>query len=332
MAETGSDCLACLDLAADDLPALADTCMAEISPLSGAGGLFPRRRHKGLRRRWLAALKWRPAPSTRQTAIIPMTVPLPAHRPESARFPCRCGSVISSSGGASWPALHPRQPGRPADLHARPRLRPWRHAAQHRRPAHYVAFLAAGTVCASTMNAATFEALYSAFAHACAEDLGRYPNTPLGLADVVAGELFWAATVAVLRRRHPHRHHRYGLTNGLLALWALPAIVLTGLAFAALGLIWERAGAELRFLHVPPRCHYANDPDFRRFLPDRPVARLAGRRRPVAAAAQGVALDPFAARRPGCQADALIHIIWRCRHRRCSLRHRLPPDPAPPAK
>ena len=27
----------------------------------------------------------------------------------------------------------------------------------------YVAFLAAGTVCASTMNAATFEALYSAF-------------------------------------------------------------------------------------------------------------------------------------------------------------------------
>ncbi len=30
-----------------------------------------------------------------------------------------------------------------------------------------------------------------------------------------------------------------GLTNGPLALWALPAIVLTGLAFAALGLIWN---------------------------------------------------------------------------------------------
>ncbi len=27
----GSDCLACLDLAADDLPALADTCMADTS-------------------------------------------------------------------------------------------------------------------------------------------------------------------------------------------------------------------------------------------------------------------------------------------------------------
>ncbi len=65
-------------------------------------------------------------------------------------------------------------------------------------------------------------------------------NTPLGLADVVAGELFWAATkslfsgaailvvVAAL-----------GLTHGPLALWALPAVVLTGLAFAALGLIWN---------------------------------------------------------------------------------------------
>jgi len=30
-----------------------------------------------------------------------------------------------------------------------------------------------------------------------------------------------------------------GLTNGPLALWALPAIVLTGLAFAALGLVWN---------------------------------------------------------------------------------------------
>jgi lipooligosaccharide transport system permease protein len=31
----------------------------------------------------------------------------------------------------------------------------------------YVAFLAAGTVCASTMNAATFEALYSAHFRGC---------------------------------------------------------------------------------------------------------------------------------------------------------------------
>ncbi len=105
----------------------------------------------------------------------------------------------------------------------------------------YVAFLAAGTVCASTMNAATFESLYSAFSRMHVQKTwDAILNTPLGLADVVAGELFWAATkslfsgaailvvVAAL-----------GLTQGTLALWALPAVVLTGLAFAALGLIWN---------------------------------------------------------------------------------------------
>ena len=105
----------------------------------------------------------------------------------------------------------------------------------------YIAFLAAGTVCASTMNAATFEALYSSFSRMHVQKTwDAILNTPLGLADVVAGELVWAATkslfsggaillvVAVL-----------GLTHGPLALWALPAIVLTGLAFAALGLIWN---------------------------------------------------------------------------------------------
>jgi lipooligosaccharide transport system permease protein len=105
----------------------------------------------------------------------------------------------------------------------------------------YIAFLAAGTVCASTMNAATFESLYSAFSRMHVQKTwDAILNTPLGLADVVAGELFWAATkslfsgaailvvIALL-----------GLAHGPMALWVLPAIVLTGLAFAALGLIWN---------------------------------------------------------------------------------------------
>ncbi|MFZ2268683.1 MAG: ABC transporter permease [Azonexus sp.] len=105
----------------------------------------------------------------------------------------------------------------------------------------YIAFLAAGTVCASTMNAATFEALYSSFSRMHVQKTwDAILNTPLGLPDVVAGELIWAATkslfsgaaillvIAVL-----------GLTHGPLAFWALPAIILTGLAFAALGLIWN---------------------------------------------------------------------------------------------
>jgi lipooligosaccharide transport system permease protein len=105
----------------------------------------------------------------------------------------------------------------------------------------YVTFLAAGIVCSSTMNAATFEALYSAFSRMHVQKTwDAILNTPLGLADVVAGELFWAASksffsgAAILVVVSA-----LGLTNGPLIFWALPTIVLTGLAFAALGLIWN---------------------------------------------------------------------------------------------
>ncbi len=105
----------------------------------------------------------------------------------------------------------------------------------------YVAFLAAGTVCASTMNAATFEALYSSFSRMHVQKTwDAILNTPLGLADVVAGELFWAATKSLFSGAAILVVIAgLGLAHGPLALWALPAIVLTGLAFAALGLIWN---------------------------------------------------------------------------------------------
>lgn len=105
----------------------------------------------------------------------------------------------------------------------------------------YIAFLAAGTVCASTMNAATFEALYSAFSRMHVQKTwDAILNTPLGLTDVVAGELFWAATKSLFSGAAILVVITVmGLTHGPLMLWALPAIVLTGLAFAALGLIWN---------------------------------------------------------------------------------------------
>jgi lipooligosaccharide transport system permease protein len=103
----------------------------------------------------------------------------------------------------------------------------------------YIAFLAAGTVCASTMNAASFEALYSAFSRMHVQKTWEaIMNAPVSLDDVVAGELLWAAAkatlsgiailivIAVL-----------GFVASPLALWALPVIFLTGLCFAALGLI-----------------------------------------------------------------------------------------------
>jgi lipooligosaccharide transport system permease protein len=103
----------------------------------------------------------------------------------------------------------------------------------------YIAFLAAGTVCASTMNAASFEALYSAFSRMQVQRTWEaIINAPLLLDDVLAGECLWAAAkaslsgVAILAVIWA-----LGFVAGPLAYWALPAIFLTGLCFAALGLI-----------------------------------------------------------------------------------------------
>ncbi len=103
----------------------------------------------------------------------------------------------------------------------------------------YLAFLATGTICASTMNAASFEALYSGFSRMHVQrSWEAIMNAPVSLDDVVAGECLWAATkaslsgIAILLVMVP-----LGLVAGPLALLALPVIFLTGLCFAALGLI-----------------------------------------------------------------------------------------------
>ncbi len=103
----------------------------------------------------------------------------------------------------------------------------------------YILFLAAGTVCASTMNTASFEALYSAFSRMHVQKTWEaILNTPARLDDVLFGELLWAATksllsgVAILLVMLG-----LGLIQSPLALAVLPVILLTGLVFAALGLI-----------------------------------------------------------------------------------------------
>ena len=103
----------------------------------------------------------------------------------------------------------------------------------------YIVFLAAGTVCASTMNAASFETLYSGFSRMHVQKTWEaIMNAPVSLDDVVAGELLWAAAKATLSGTAILAVIALlGFVHSPLALWALPAIFLTGLTFAALGLI-----------------------------------------------------------------------------------------------
>jgi lipooligosaccharide transport system permease protein len=102
----------------------------------------------------------------------------------------------------------------------------------------YFAFLAAGFLASTSMYAATFESLYSAFSRMHVQRTWEaIVNAPMTLEDVLAGEWAWAATKslaagtcmlivisAVGYASHPH------------ALAAIPVVVLLGLAFGGIGL------------------------------------------------------------------------------------------------
>jgi lipooligosaccharide transport system permease protein len=102
----------------------------------------------------------------------------------------------------------------------------------------YVAFLAAGMVCSSTMNSATFEAMYSAFSRMHVQRTwDAIMNAPVDLDDVVLAELVWAASKSVLSGAAILAvAWLLGLTKSLLALWVLALVPLVGLAFGALAL------------------------------------------------------------------------------------------------
>lgn len=103
----------------------------------------------------------------------------------------------------------------------------------------YIAFLAAGTVCFSTMNSASFETMYSGFSRMHVQRTwDAILNAPVTLDDVVLAELVWAGSksflsgVAILLVVWA-----LGLTHSWLALSVVPLVFVIGLAFGALGLI-----------------------------------------------------------------------------------------------
>ena len=103
----------------------------------------------------------------------------------------------------------------------------------------YIAFLAGGTLAYSTMNAATFEALYSGFSRMHTQKTWEaIMNAPVALDDIVAAELLWAASKACLAGIAILAViAAFGFAASPLALAVIPVIFLTGLCFAALGLI-----------------------------------------------------------------------------------------------
>jgi lipooligosaccharide transport system permease protein len=102
----------------------------------------------------------------------------------------------------------------------------------------YIVFLAAGTICFSTANAATFESLYSGFSRMHVQRTWEaIMNAPLTLDDVVLAELLWAVTksflsgLAILIVAWA-----LGLVASPLSLWILAVVPVIGMTFAALAL------------------------------------------------------------------------------------------------
>jgi len=103
----------------------------------------------------------------------------------------------------------------------------------------YIAFLAAGTVASSVMMSASFEAMYSGFSRMHVQRTWEaIMHTPLTLGDIVLAEIVWAASKSVLSGV------AIMLVAGVLGyasfpsmLYALPVIVLTGLAFSSTAMI-----------------------------------------------------------------------------------------------
>ena len=103
----------------------------------------------------------------------------------------------------------------------------------------YIAFLAAGTVCSSTMMSASFEAMYSGYSRMHVQKTwDAIMNAPITLDDVLVAELVWAASKAFMAGGAVLVvAAALGFVQSALALWVLPVMFVTGLVFAGLGLI-----------------------------------------------------------------------------------------------
>ena len=105
----------------------------------------------------------------------------------------------------------------------------------------YIVFLASGSICMSAMNAASFEALYSAFSRMNVQRTwDGIMNAPVRLDDVVLAEMLWAAfkslfTSAIILAVML----ALGISHSPMLLLALPLLGLVGMVFASIALIFN---------------------------------------------------------------------------------------------
>ena len=105
----------------------------------------------------------------------------------------------------------------------------------------YILFLASGSICMSAMNAASFEALYSAFSRMHVQKTwDGILNAPVRLDDVVLAEMLWAAYKSVFTvTAILGVMLALGISHSPKLLLALPVLALAGITFASLALVFN---------------------------------------------------------------------------------------------
>ncbi len=103
----------------------------------------------------------------------------------------------------------------------------------------YLTFLASGFICASAMNSASFEGLYSVYTRVAVQRTWEgMLAAPLDIDDILIGELLWTATKSLIScTMILIVAWLLGAVPGEWAILALPLLFILGLCFGALALV-----------------------------------------------------------------------------------------------
>ena len=113
--------------------------------------------------------------------------------------------------------------------------------ATHGQQVPYILYLASGSVCMSAMNAASFEALYSAFSRMHVQKTwDGIMNAPVSLDDVVLAEMLWAAFKALFTvTAILGVMLALSISHSPKLLVAWPVLLFVGVMFSSIALIFN---------------------------------------------------------------------------------------------
>jgi lipooligosaccharide transport system permease protein len=111
----------------------------------------------------------------------------------------------------------------------------------HGQAVPYILFLASGSICMSAMNAASFEALYSAFSRMHVQKTwDGIMNAPVSLDSVVLAEMLWAAFKAIFTVTAILLVMlALGISHSPKLLLAWPILLGAGITFSSVALIFN---------------------------------------------------------------------------------------------